>query len=189
MRVSEEIIVLQQNFRTLLRAMSHPGKVYLLEDFDVDPLMSVIQTLVDQEVTFCVVGENARLLQLIHESTRSPLAEIGAADFIIVPEGGSFGEICKAKRGTPEYPDLGATIICQVGSLGGEGNGKPHVVLTGPGIETEIRPAAVQGLMQSAFHDLSVVNAGFPLGVDCIFVDNIYRIMAIPRSTRIRVIG
>jgi len=168
--------------------MSHPGKIYLLEDFDVDPLMSVIQTLIDQEVSFCVVGEDPGLLQLIHESTRSPLAEIGAADFVIVPEGGSFGEISKAKQGTPEYPDLGATIICQVGTLGGEGNGKPHVVLTGPGIETEIRPA-VQGLLQGILHDLSVVNAGFPLGVDCIFVDKVYRIMAIPRSTRIRVIG
>jgi alpha-D-ribose 1-methylphosphonate 5-triphosphate synthase subunit PhnH len=188
MQVSEEIIVLQQNFRTLLRAMSHPGKVYLLEDLDVDPLMSVIQTLIDQEVSFCVVGEDARLLQLIHESTRSPLAEIGAADFIIVPEGGSFGAICKAKRGTPEYPDQGATIIYQVRTLGGEGNGTSHVVLTGPGIETEVTPA-VQGLMQGELHDLSVVNAGFPLGVDCIFVDNAYRILAIPRSSRIRVIG
>lgn len=190
MRSIEEIIVLQQNFRTLLRAMSHPGKVYLLDDADAgnDPLMAVIRILVDQEVSFCVVGEDTGLLQAIHEATRSPFAEIGEADFVIVPEGGSFGEVHKAKRGTPEYPDLGATIIYKVGTLGGEGNGRPHVELTGPGIEAEIRPA-IEGIILGEFVDLAEVNAEFPLGVDCIFVDNAYRIMAIPRSIRIQVIG
>lgn len=168
--------------------MSHPGKVYRLDDFDIDPLMVVIQTLIDQEVSFCVVGEDNSLLQLIHERTKSPLAEIREADFIIVPEGSSYGDIYKAKRGTPEYPDHGATIIYKVEALGGEENGKASVTLTGPGIETETRPV-VKGLISGEFVDLADVNAEFPLGVDCIFVDNAYRVMCIPRSTRLKVIG
>jgi len=168
--------------------MSHPGKVYSLDDVDIDPLMVVIQTLIDQDVSFCVVGEDIGLLQLIHERTRAPLAEIGEADFVIVPEGGSYGDIYKAKRGTPEYPDHGATIIYKAEALGGEGNGKASVALTGPGIETETR-TAVKGLISGEFVDLADVNSEFPLGVDCIFVDNAYRVMCIPRSTRLKVIG
>jgi alpha-D-ribose 1-methylphosphonate 5-triphosphate synthase subunit PhnH len=188
MRAIEEFIVLQQNFRTLLRAMSHPGKVYRLEDVDIDPLMAVIRTLIDQEVSYCIIGEDIGLTQLIHERTRSPIANIGEADFVIVPEGGSFGGIYKAKRGTSEYPDQGATIIYKVETLGGERNGKASVALTGPGIETEIKPV-VKGLISGELVDLADVNAEFPLGVDCIFVDNAYRVMCIPRSTRFEVIG
>jgi alpha-D-ribose 1-methylphosphonate 5-triphosphate synthase subunit PhnH len=187
MRATEEIIVLQQNFRTLLRAMSHPGKVYRLDDAEVDPLMTVIRTLVDQEVSFCVCDDDTHLTQLIHERTRSPLADIGAADFLIVPHGGSFGGVYKAKRGTPEYPDQGATLIYQVEALSGEGSGKSSVVMSGSGIESEIRPV-VEGIVPGEFVDLADVNAEFPLGVDCIFVDSGYRVMCIPRSTRLEVI-
>jgi alpha-D-ribose 1-methylphosphonate 5-triphosphate synthase subunit PhnH len=187
MQTIEEFIILQQNFRTLLRAMSHPGKVYRLEDVDVDPLMAVIRTLIDQDVSFCVLGEDTGLMHLIHERTRSPLAEIGVADFVIAPDGGSFGGIYKAKRGSSEYPDQGATIIYKVEALGG-GNGPASVALSGPGIETEIRPV-VKGLIPGEFVDLADVNAEFPLGVDCIFVDSAYRVMCIPRSTRLEVVG
>jgi alpha-D-ribose 1-methylphosphonate 5-triphosphate synthase subunit PhnH len=188
MRAIEEFIIMQQNFRTLLSAMSHPGKVYRLDDAFVDPLMAVIRTLIDQEVSFCVVGEDTGLPQLIQERTLSPLVEIGEADFVIIPEGGSFGGIYKAKRGTPEYPDQGATIIYKVEALGGGANGKASVALTGPGIESEIRPV-VKGLISGEFVDIADVNSEFPLGVDCIFVDNAYRVMCIPRSTRVEVIG
>ena len=186
MITSQVIAIDQHNFRIILQAMSHPGRIFQLYDTEPNAFFAVIRALLDQEVSFWVSVEDIGLAQKIHAMTGSPVAQSSAADFLIMPGGSSFVGIYKAKRGTPEYPDQSATIIYDVEELSDDGNGNSLVLLTGPGIESELKLNA-HGPLLNALLDLSVVNADFPLGVDSIFLDKGGRIMSIPRSTRIKV--
>jgi alpha-D-ribose 1-methylphosphonate 5-triphosphate synthase subunit PhnH len=192
----DEIMTTQKTFRTLLQAMSRPGQVYRLErvaeiksgSVDHPHLFSVLLTLLDQEVGFCLVGpEKENLQRAVSELTRCPVKDLSDADFIAVLGGESRREILRAKRGTLEYPDTGATVIYQVEFLEEGNNGKPTVRLKGPGIRQD-RTAVIQGLGKNELSDLRDVNSEYPLGIDCIFVDRTDRLMCIPRSTRIEVL-
>jgi len=196
MQTYGEYLITQKTFRALLQAMSHPGRVYNIGDFISDspirlfthsPLMLVLQTLLDHEVGFCVIGTGKEYLETtISELTRCPVKDISDADFIIVSDGESNGEILKAKRGSLEYPDTGATVIYVVEFLNDRDNGKPIALLKGPGIRNDIAPV-IHGLGQNELFHIKGINSEFPLGIDCIFIDGANRIMCIPRSTRIEV--
>ncbi len=194
MTVKEENLITQKTFRTLLQAMSHPGRVYSVsQESGVNSrelesvLILVIQTLLDHEVGFCVIGTGKEYLETtISELTRCPVKDISDADFIIVSDGESNGEILKAKRGSLEYPDAGATVIYVVEFLNDRDNGKPIALLKGPGIRNDIAPV-IHGLGQNELFHIKEINSEFPLGIDCIFINGANRIMCIPRSTRIEV--
>ncbi|MCL4476195.1 MAG: phosphonate C-P lyase system protein PhnH [Nitrospirae bacterium] len=196
MQINNEAFITQKIFRVLLQAMSHPERVYNIGDFISDspihpfthsPLMLVLQTLLDHEVGFCVIGKEKEYLETnISELTRCPVKGISDADFIIVSDGESNGEICKAKRGSLEYPDTGATVIYAVECLNDRDNGKPVALLRGSGIKDYIT-IAVRGLGKNELFHIKEINSEFPLGIDCIFIDSANRIMCIPRSTRIEV--
>ncbi|WP_333654851.1 phosphonate C-P lyase system protein PhnH [Dissulfurispira sp.] len=196
MQTYGEYLITQKTFRALLQAMSHPGRVYNIGDFISDspirpfthsPLMLVLQTLLDHEVGFRVIGTGKEYLETtISELTRCPVKDISDADFIIVSDGESNGEILKAKRGSLEYPDTGATVIYVVEFLNDRDNGKPIALLKGPGIRNDIAPV-IHGLGQNELFHIKENNSEFPLGIDCIFIDGANRIMCIPRSTRIEV--
>lgn len=200
MILKEEHLITQKTFRTLLQAMSHPGRVYQLEQkaedrsqitdkYNLSPvfysLSFVLQTLLDHEAGFCVVGKGKEYLKTaISELTGCPPKDISDADFIIISDGESYGEILKAKRGSLAYPDTGATVIYAVESLSDSGNEKPVAILKGPGIRNYIAPC-IHGLGKNEFFYIKEINSEFPLGIDCIFIDNESRIMCIPRSTKI----
>lgn len=195
MQINDETFITQKTFRVLLQAMSHPGRVYRLEQkpevrsqiTDKYNLFPVLQTLLDHEVGFCVIGtEKEYLKTTISELTRCPVKDISDADFIIVPDGESNGKILKARRGSLEYPDTGATAIYAVESLYDRDNGKPIALLKGPGIRNEIA-VFIRGLGKNEFSYIKEINSEFPLGIDCIFIDSESRIMCIPRSTKIEV--
>ena len=181
-------LVTQRTFRTLLQAMSHPGRTYALPECGCESgWRMVLQTLLDQEVSFTVLGnDRTRWEREIRQLTGCPATELSLVDFIIVPEGDSYGELLKAKRGTLEYPDTGATVIYLVEFLEDKGREEPELVLRGPGIQDKIAPG-VQGLNKHEFLYLQEINREFPLGIDGIFIDRAKRLMCLPRSTRIEV--
>jgi alpha-D-ribose 1-methylphosphonate 5-triphosphate synthase subunit PhnH len=110
--------------------------------------------------------------------------------------GESNGEILKAKRGTLEYPDTGATVIYSICSLSqippypplvkGGIRGDLRLTLKGPGINGEISPF-LSGVSKREFLYLKEINSEYPLGIDSVFIDSANRIMCIPRSTTIEV--
>ena len=178
--------------------MSHPGRLYSLsqesrvwsQERELNGLISVLQTLLDHEVGFCVIGTGKEYLETtISELTRCPVKDISDADFIIVSDGESNGEILKA-RGTFEYPDTGATVIYVVGSLDDRDNDRDNkktiALLKGPGIRNDIA-SVIHGLGKNELSHIKEINSEFPLGIDCIFIDSANKIMCIPRSTRIEV--
>ena len=208
--INKEYLITQQTFRVLLQAMSRPGRVYQLEQKtearSLPPnasigghitdkynpssvfcsLFSVLQTLLDHEVAFSVVGYAQDSLEAeIIRLTGSYSAAIEDADFVIVlPSGDSGAALLRAKRGNLEYPDGGATVIYLVHSLANGNNRKSPAVLKGPGIDGEISPF-IGGLGRNEFSYLKEINSEYPIGVDCIFVDSTGQVMCIPRSTRI----
>ncbi|MGA7576556.1 MAG: phosphonate C-P lyase system protein PhnH [Desulfobaccales bacterium] len=181
-------LVTQRTFRVLLQAMSHPGAILALPECGLEfGWQMLLPTLLDQEVTFAVLGnDRPRWEREIRQLTGCPPAGVSVADFLIVPEGDSHGELVQAKRGTLEYPDTGATVIYLVETLEAEARAELGPVCRGPGIRDQITPG-IKGLGIREFLYLQEINREFPLGIDTIFLDRGNRLMCLPRSSRIEV--
>jgi alpha-D-ribose 1-methylphosphonate 5-triphosphate synthase subunit PhnH len=182
----------QQAFRTIMRAMSYPGTIHRLANHDsrkigATSLQLVAETLFDQDVAFCVIGDHGtrELEDILCKRTNSTVTELSIADFIIVTKGASTGKLLSAKTGIPEYPDRSATVLFSIESLA-DGSASDFLVrLTGPGILGD-KYIQIQGLDNEELCHLRELNSGYPLGVDSIFLDQQDRIMCIPRSTKIQ---
>lgn len=196
MLIENNCLATQRTFRTLLQAMSRPGMVYNIGDsisdspvhpFTHSSLMLVLRTLLNHEVTFSIIGQNENELDaIIRSTTGSCSTDLEKADFVVVPSGDSRAAILRAKRGSLEYPDTGATLIYNA-EFPIDGNpGKTGIVLKGPGIEDEVS-LPVNRHVAGELKYLKEINSEFPLGVDSIFVDRPGRVMCIPRSTKIEV--
>lgn len=183
---------IQRAFRILLQAMAHPGEIHLLPPVGPEQgLPLVAQTLLDHEVGFAVIGPDGEsVASSLMDLTRSRQTDACAADFIIVTRGSSRGGILKAKRGSLEYPDRGATVIYLVEGLSAEGaTGRAglHIGLRGPGIK-EHRGLVIAGLEKDEMINLKRINQEFPLGVDCFLLDRESRIVGIARSNSVEVL-
>ncbi len=183
----------QKIFRLLLQAMSHPGRVYRDEDEGQignhdhggsSALMDIIETLLDRETTFVIIGEGRDLSCEIVQRTGACPVGLKEADFIVIPDGTSGGKIGEGKRGTAEYPDESATAVYSVQSCEGE-NKAECWSLSGPGIEGS-RFLVLDGFDQGDMRTLHEINGEFPLGIDVICVDSMGRIVCIPRSAVIK---
>ena len=199
MEIDVEVLLTQRTFRLLLDAASHPGRVFNLEAIENflstynsyrinNALLSIILTLLDNEVGFCVCGKDKDYLEsIIFEITRCKLRNIEEADFIIFSDGKSHGEIFKVKNGTLLYPETGATVIFIGYALSNEDDGKgTKIILKGPGIENE-EYLFVEGINKEVFNHLKEINSQYPLGIDAILIDKQNRISYIPRTTKIEV--
>ncbi|WP_321372453.1 phosphonate C-P lyase system protein PhnH [uncultured Desulfuromusa sp.] len=173
-------------FRLLLQAMSRPGKIFQMPDAVgttfITGLMRLLDSILDQQSSFHLINNNAELQHKIKKTTGARFAEAASADFLFALSGNSQGKIMVAKRGRPDLPNDGATIVFGVERLT-DGSEETGIKLTGPGIKDAIYPH-IEGWGNEELEQLQTVNAEFPLGVDCIFLDQRNRLMCIPRSTR-----
>lgn len=180
--MDDEIMNCQRVFRVLLDAMCHPGELYDLTFIDHHNYLELIlKTLLDNEVSHCVLGDNKEIKEKeIYEITGSKPKEIEEADFVVIFGGNSNNKIEKAKIGSPEYPDSSATLIYFISS---NNNMEPiRLKLKGPGIERE-RTVLISGLSKDEFRLIKLINSNYPLGLDSIFLYDTGKIFCIPRST------
>ncbi len=174
-------------FRVVLQAMSHPGTTCQLPVLvpiagEHAPLIQLLSCLMDNEVSFSIVGDDAGgLANDISMHTGSIQSNISESNFVIATKGTTSGQLSLIKRGTLEYPDGGATIVYLVDEIA-EAEGTAE--LSGPGINGTVRPR-IAGLATSELRELREINAEYPLGVDSMFLDTNGRITCIPRSTQI----
>lgn len=188
---AEPVAVAQQTFRALLTAMAKPGTVLTLVSRPGEsPEEAIAFALVDHEVAFAVVGKRhiegagagavsvARRITLRTGSTESEVAD-AAFVFAYTPLTASTWDL--VRRGTLEYPDSGATVVYILPHVGA---GRLVLTLTGPGIETEQR-LALTGLPASEFVSRNEACDDYPMGVDCIFVDDEGHVACLPRSSKI----
>jgi alpha-D-ribose 1-methylphosphonate 5-triphosphate synthase subunit PhnH len=145
-------------------------------------LMIVLETILDPQVSFCLLEEDRELEERVQFQTGAMLASPEQADFLIAPAGCSHGKLSHAKRGRLEFPNEGATIVYVVETLSEDA--EDGVELTGPGIKDKVR-INIEGLSADEFKELKSVNREFPLGVDSIYLDRSGRITSIPRSSNI----
>lgn len=174
----------QLTFRVLLNAMARPGSI------DVVPLhdsggeyaaaLSVMEALVDHEVTFALVPERPELVDAVLRQTGSRLVALEQAGYVLC-EADTFSRVLDgAMEGSLEYPDHGATVVCRIASIREGG----VLALRGPGIE-DVTRIAIDGFTDEAIRLLAECNSHPPLGLDLIFVAPDGRVVCLGRYTRI----
>jgi alpha-D-ribose 1-methylphosphonate 5-triphosphate synthase subunit PhnH len=184
----------QRNFRTLLQAMSRPGRLFRLEVagllFYPFPALAIAECLMDREVSFGLAGDGATdaFHKTVYTATGARPAGLAEADFLFIVGSTSRDAVRLAKRGSMEFPDEGATLIYCMGADEEPDAVRFLVRLSGPGIAEPggIAPE-MQGLDLKELRELSSVNSDYPMGVDSIFIRTTGEVMSLPRSTRIQV--
>lgn len=173
-----------RTFRTVLQAMSHPGKVHQLPEFDSEDtaVIELLHCLIDNETQVAVLGDE-RLAEDLVRGCGCRLRAVSEADFIVVAPGANTSPLDSCRRGDMLYPDQGATVVFLVDGLA---EGDDGILLRGPGINGSIR-LRVSGLAEGELARLARLNGEFPLGVDAMLLVRRRRgrLACIPRSTRI----
>ncbi|CAG8998635.1 MAG: Alpha-D-ribose 1-methylphosphonate 5-triphosphate synthase subunit PhnH [Candidatus Celerinatantimonas neptuna] len=181
----------QQTFRTLLTAMSEPGRVLGVQGCQnlasLDAAgFAICQTLLDSDTSVWlgdafanpVISDNLRF----HCGTcLSSLPQ--QADFILSTMD-SLPDLMSLRCGHAEYPDQSTTLFIQVARLEAQAHPLSTVLaLKGPGIENQ-HILSIAPMSDVLFDYLIERPHGFPLGLDLVlFCEG--RITAIPRTTHV----
>ena len=166
----------QKVYRLILEAMSHPGRVVPMGGYT---LLSVAMTLLDNEVSFHLCGDDA-LADEIASLTLAGREPLETADFIFVCKPEYIKDaIEKAKCGTLADPHKSATVIIQ-------DDGEPDCRLTfsGPGIDGNIEAHATQ-TVKDAIIIRDEQHYEYPRGIDLIFISSNGELFAIPRLVKV----
>lgn len=196
----DPVFAAQATFRTVLDAMARPGTTAPLPARDpgcpvagCDGVAAVLLTLLDHEVTFAAVpapgrgADGERLTAYLAGATGGRSVAVEAADYVLVLGGPLAGLPGSLRRGTPAFPDEGATLVATVASLGGVEEGLA-VALAGPGVApgTTLR---VGGWRADDLTAVAAANAEPPLGIDLILAAPDGSVACLPRSTRLTLVG
>lgn len=174
--------VQQRVFRELVEAFSRPGDIREIGDCVNGAVAqrAVLATLMDGEMTLAdphgqIAPADWPLLQA--KPAAGERARYVAAD-------GSRAPAFEPALGSLESPELGATVLLEVASLG---EGALSLELAGPGIN-ERRQLRLNGLHPDWLTRRADWVGSFPLGVDLLLSDK-QRIVALPRTTQIHISG
>lgn len=174
--------VQQRVFRELVEAFSRPGDIRDLSACvdGVAAQRAVLATLMDGEMTLAdphgqIATADWPLLQAKPGATER--ARYIVADGHRAPD---FQPVL----GSLESPEFGATVLVEIDCVG---EGALTLELTGPGIDGR-RALHLTGLHPDWLTRRADWVGGFPLGVDLLLSDAT-RIVALPRTTRIRMSG
>jgi alpha-D-ribose 1-methylphosphonate 5-triphosphate synthase subunit PhnH len=178
----------QRIFRSLLEALSRPGRIVdvpvaIQPPVPLDPATAAMcLTLLDFDTPLWLDDASARpeVVDWLKFHCSMPLAtEPGAAQFALVTDAERMPGLDAFDAGTAEHPERSATLILQVRALiGGTGRG-----LAGPGIAGEVR-LDVAGVPAPFWTWASDNHGHFPRGVDVVLSAG-QVIAALPRSTRV----
>jgi len=183
---SDPVIDGQRTFRTVLNAMSQPGRIFRLElDFEVPaPLhhtaAAVALSLFDFETpVWADLPADSEAIQWLRFHCGCPWVQDSASGrFGLITMSRTMPGIDQFHPGLDEFPGTSATLIIQVASLA-SGHGRR---LTGPGIEKEYY-FDVRGLPENFWASWKANHALYPLGVDLILTAG-RELAALPRTTR-----
>lgn len=191
----------QQSFRTLLDAMSHPGRVFDLPPVAIDGIVPPPSATPGRQMG---IGTAAILLSLLDADTglhlAGSLASAAAHAYLRFhtgvlparPDGSAAFTVARAdevdaalwtriEMGSDEAPQAGATLIVEVDALGPDAD--TQLELVGPGIEAT-QTLRVSGLSSEFWRWRGGLQALLPRGFDLVLVCGA-RVSAVPRTTRI----
>lgn len=194
----DDVFDSQATFRSLLDALSRPGKICRLPDRVYQgapdgfcpPALSILKTLCDHRVSFSIVSGNRKSewSRYLEVNLATPFEDVEKADYVIF-DGTTFDEdFMRLKRGSSEFPENSATALLCVGRLadGAVETGMPSCRLccTGPGVQDRTF-LTITGLDPRYNEARSRTNNVSPLGIDLFLVDTGGRVAGIPRSSSV----
>lgn len=181
----------QAVFRTLLDALSRPGRIGTIET----PLpatdtsgnlrsradlaaFAALLALCDYSTPVWLAQPDAVLGSALRFHTGAPLTEEAHdAAFAYVHDADTLPPLERFSLGEPESPEHAATLLIRITALTG---GTP-VVLRGPGIEHTHTIAPI-GLPARFWHERAALGPLFPCGLDCYLVCGA-TLIGLPRTT------
>lgn len=178
----------QNSFRELLAGMSRPGTIHHVDAehmADRPAAITLLESLLDHEVSFAVTPPNPESEELLLRLTGAHHADLRVADYILAGPDGISAALEQANEGKPEYPDWGATIIAMVDSVSAEPGAGDRIVLSGPGI-LDRQSTWVEGFQPEARAAFLAKNSDLPLGVDLVLVAPDGAFTCLPRYTEVQ---
>ena len=172
-------------FRSLLTALSHPGRRVALESDlagpePLDPATAAAAlTLLDYDTPLWIdwIADTPQVRAYLKFHCGCPIVERSqVAAFGLVTDPENMPRLALFAQGVDLYPDRSATLLVQVPSL----DDGPAVTLTGPGIRDKAS-VAPSGLPDWFWNDWRLNAGQFPLGVDIVFTCG-QTIVGLPRS-------
>lgn len=177
----------QRCFRKVLGAISYPGRLQ-----DLCGLLSAApEPLYPTTAAVCLalfdvdtpvwLGEgmdtpDVRQFLSFHCGCPIPPSP-GEAAFALLDVRMALPNLGRFHVGTPEYPDRAATLLIQTPSL----QDRAVVAATGPGIANR-QSFGIAELVPEFWAHRAAVNAGFPTGLDILFIDP-RQLLGLPRTT------
>jgi alpha-D-ribose 1-methylphosphonate 5-triphosphate synthase subunit PhnH len=153
--------------------------------------ITLLLMLLDHEVSLSLEHATGagEIGDFIVKRTRTSLTTADAADFVLADAARLDPELpLVLRRGSLHYPDDSATLILEVPALSDDASGGLRLRLAGPGIDGE-RALSIGGVSPAFFAARDQANAGYPTGIDVLFVDSTGRIAGLPRTTRVTVLA
>jgi alpha-D-ribose 1-methylphosphonate 5-triphosphate synthase subunit PhnH len=179
----------QSVFRSVMNALAHPAQPFALSCNLVSPVgispaaAAVLLTLADYETSFWLdepAFERPGIGAYLRFHTGAKQVVLATmADFALITDARRLSRLTAFAQGTHEYPDRSASVIVEVPALLDHGWS-----CSGPGINGN-RMFGVPGLPADFVQTWADNVAGFPLGVDILFVCG-HEIAGLPRTTHIR---
>jgi alpha-D-ribose 1-methylphosphonate 5-triphosphate synthase subunit PhnH len=164
----------QKCFRGVLRALSRPGELVMLEDAEapagLSPAAAAILLTLADATTGVYLPDSAHDWLKFHTGARPAARQ--AADFVL-----ESARLAGLRNGTDDEPEAGATLIVDVAELNG-----PEYRLSGPGIDTHLDislPLGAEFLLE--WHAQRRIA---PRGVD-VLLCAAQKIIGLPRSLNI----
>jgi alpha-D-ribose 1-methylphosphonate 5-triphosphate synthase subunit PhnH len=185
----------QAVFRTLLDALARPGRVGVIETAlpaaevanDANgseraglAAFASLLALSDYATPVWLAQPDAALAAALRFHADAPLAATASeAAFIYVHDAATLPPLDSFAIGTPESPELSATVFVRVDSFTG---GAP-ITLRGPGIENThtIEPV---GLPERFWQERAALGSLFPCGIDFYLVCGA-QLVGLPRTTSV----
>lgn len=172
----------QALFNSLMQVMARPGGLDNWSGWikDSKAYLAVLAILMDGEVSLADV--DGLLTEQDWPLLQAKIMTTERAHYILCD--GSRSPNFQPKLGTLSSPDFAATLIIKVSQLDAC-KGDIHLKLSGPGVDGQSQ-VYISGLDQAWLEARNEWCGAFPLGIDCILVDDT-RIMGLPRTTRIEI--
>ncbi len=178
----------QRLFRLAMDALARPGKGVVFGPVRPSPFgpashgFALLRVLADREVSIALYGSDPEGVRLAGDETGSRVVGLNEADYVFATSdpGATASEL---KRGLPETPEDGATLVVSVDSVAG---GDLVLGLRGPGIDGE-RVVRVAGISTALIDARNGACAAYPLGIDLFLVDREGACVGLPRTTVVRI--
>ncbi len=178
---ADPVLYSQAIFRSVLDAMSRPGRVHEVAGPQSPPApfdratSAVLLTLVDAETPLWLDPAASDAAEWLAFHCGAPLADPADAHFAVAL---GTAPLAAFSAGTDEEPERSATLILQVTALG-DGD---RFTLSGPGL-ADTADLAVRGLSPGFATFWTANRRLFPRGIDVILTAG-DRLAALPRTVR-----